>query len=121
MKCSLPPAKEEGEVSMNAQHEHERPIGDPPDEDDRDDEDEDDFENEKKPEDQEEDCCAMITARRIRSQGAIEIGTARQIAEAWKQPAIARGLEEIAVDSRYLGPCRTWNFRWYRVGRRWIR
>jgi hypothetical protein len=48
------PAKEEGGgVSMNAQHEHERPIGDPPDKDDRDDEDED--ENDEEPEDEEEE------------------------------------------------------------------
>jgi hypothetical protein len=49
------PAKEEGRVSMNAQQEHERPIGDPPDEDARDDEDEDDDENDEEPEDEEEE------------------------------------------------------------------
>jgi hypothetical protein len=42
-------------VSMNAQQEHERPIGDPPHEDDRDDEDEDDDENHEEPEDEEEE------------------------------------------------------------------
>jgi hypothetical protein len=32
----------------------------------------------------------------IRSQFAIEIGTAREIAEAWKQAAITKGFEEVA-------------------------
>jgi hypothetical protein len=51
----LPRRQKQGEVRMNAQQEHERPIGDPPDEDDRDGEDEDDDENDDEPKDEEEE------------------------------------------------------------------
>ena len=108
---------------MNAQHEHERPIGDPPDEDDRDDEDEDDFESDKEPEDEEEDDLQRDdhgppnpVAVRDRD---------RHSAPNRRGMETARDCEGIRGDRRgqplLVGPCRTWNFRWYRVRRRRIR